>query len=372
MIFAVAVALGAPDIVNPRTAGGWVSDMAGVIAEGDERALNARLQALHDDTDAELVVVTVAATAPETPRDFATALFNEWGVGDREANNGLLVLLVMDERRIEMEVGYGLEGVLSDGWLGQVRETEMVPRFKAGAYGAGLIAGVTTVEAELRAHADEVREGTRGAIPVQGGRNGPSAAAAGVSLVSLGLLCFGIAVLLTLGYLGFAAWRGYKRKQRTCPDCNVYMPMLDEAADDAHLTPGQIAEEQVGSVDWQVHQCPECQKVRTFEVGAWFSSYTRCPRCKHRTRSSRSTTVRYATEYSGGLVEVTESCAHCSHHRQYRRSTPRLPRVVVSSDHGGGGFGGGGGFSGGGGFGGGGGGSFGGGSSGGGGGGSSW
>ena len=117
----MAVSLAAPAVPNPRPAGGWVSDVADVIDAESERALNARAQALHEATDAELVVVTLDSVAPETPRAFATELFDTWGVGDRDANNGMLVLLVMDERRVEMEIGYGLEPVLPESWLGRVR-----------------------------------------------------------------------------------------------------------------------------------------------------------------------------------------------------------------------------------------------------------
>lgn len=365
MITWLAAASAAPSVTNPRPANEWVSDAAGVIDAGDERALNARLEALYRDADAEIVVVTVASVGSETPKDAATALFEQWGVGDREANNGALVLLVVDARRVEIEVGYGLEPVLPDSWVGQVIADRMIPGFKAGDYGGGLVSGVAAIDERLRADPESVREGAGGAV---GGRE---AVAAGVSLFTVGALC-AVSMLLGLALvLSMLAWRWWVRKQRTCEKCDVYMPLLDEQADDAHLTPGQIKEEQLGSVDWQVHQCPQCQAVRTFEKGRWFSGYSRCPQCRNKTKTSRSETLRWPTQYSGGLVEVTESCAFCSHHRRYRRHTPPLPRVHVSSGgRGGGGFGGGGfgGFGGGGG----GGGSFGGGRSGGGGAGGSW
>jgi len=369
VILLCIVAFAAPELPNPRTAGAWVSDTAEVIDASEEAALNRRLEALHAATDAEVVVVTVQSTAPDTPREFTTALFERWGVGDREANNGLVVLLSMDDRRVEMEVGYGIEGVLTDAWLGRVREQQMVPRFKQGQFGAGLVDGMKRIDERIRDNAEEVRLGTGGEV------SGPpreAELAAGVTALSAGLFCvaLGIAGALIAGLvLGI---RAYRRRQRTCPDCDLYMPLLSEAEDDAHLSAGQVREEQLGSVDWRVHQCPQCANTRTFASASWFSGYSRCPSCKNKTRSTKSRTLRHATQYRGGLVEITESCGFCSHSRTYQRSTAPLPRVVVSSGRGGGsgGFGG----SGGGGFGGGsgGGGSFGGGRSGGAGGGSSW
>jgi uncharacterized protein len=148
-----------------------------------------------------------------------------------------------------------------------------------------------------------------------------------------------------------------RRRERTCEKCGVYMPLLDERADDAHLDEGQVVEEQIGAVDHQVHVCPKCEAVRTFQRVRWFSGYQHCDACGRRTRSSDSVTEIPATQYSTGRVRITETCANCTYSATYTRVTPMLP--TPSASHGSGGGGGGGG-------------SFGGGSSGGGGAGSSW
>ena len=165
------------------------------------------------------------------------------------------------------------------------------------------------------------------------------------------------------GALGFGAFM-IRRRERTCPHCRVYMPMLPESEDDAHLNEGQQTEEALGSVDYQVHLCPSCDHSRTFRRERWFTGYSRCPSCAMRTRKTTRRTLIAATQYSGGRVEITETCGHCSYDHSYQRSTPALPPPSSSSSSSSSGsFGGGSG---------GGGGSFGGGSSGGGGAGSSW
>jgi uncharacterized protein len=86
-------------------------------------------------------VVVVETTAPATPKQYVTALFNQWGVGRRGADNGVMILLVLNDRRIEIETGYGVEDILPDGKVGEIIRTAMVPHFKRQQWGEGLLAG---------------------------------------------------------------------------------------------------------------------------------------------------------------------------------------------------------------------------------------
>jgi uncharacterized protein len=140
------------------------------------------------------------------------------------------------------------------------------------------------------------------------------------------------------------------------------MPMLSEEADDAHLSEGERLEEEIGSVDHQIHICPQCGYMAKFHVGAWFSPYSQCGSCGYRAVRSSSVTLYAATYSEGGEVEVTTTCVHCGVSNTRIRHTPRLVASGGVSSGWGGGAGGGGG----------GGGGFGGGGSGGGGAGSSW
>lgn len=354
-----ALAVTPLEVPDPRPRGSWVVDLAEVLDPGETASLDARLQALHDDLTVEIAVVTVPTAGSLPPKAFATTLFNRWGIGRAGVDNGLLVLLVLDVRRLEMETGYGLEPVLPDGWLGQMQVRQMVPHFKGGRYGAGLLAGLDATAQRLRSRPLEARLGRlAGEVEVGDWPERPPVAQVRArdpkiaSTVGYG----GAGLVAALGLSLFV-----RRRSRTCPDCRVYMPMLDEEADDAHLTAGQRTEEAIGSVDWQVHPCPTCDHVRTFQKTRWMSGYSTCPRCSHRTRRSTRTTVRAPTYSSTGTAEITEQCAHCSY--QLRR-TVVLPRLEAStsssssfgSSSSGGGFGSssrGGGSSGGGGFGGG-------------------
>lgn len=124
-----AAPLDVSSIPNPRRDGAWVADAADVLPADVEGRINARVDRQQADLDAEIAVVTAHDVALP-PKEFATTLLNPWGVGDADANNGVLVLLVVDARRVEIAVGYGLEGVLSDGATGRLLDERVAPAFK--------------------------------------------------------------------------------------------------------------------------------------------------------------------------------------------------------------------------------------------------
>lgn len=129
----------------------------------------------------------------------------------------------------------------------------------------------------------------------------------------------------------WALRRWLRRRPRTCKDCGRPRQLLGEAEDDAHLTAGEKTEERVGSVDYDVWWCGACQDALVLDYSSWFSGHSSCPQCRNRTRSSRTTTLQRATEYSGGLERIDESCAHCSYTNSYTRTTARLQRTKTSS-----------------------------------------
>ncbi len=119
---------------------GFVNDFAQVIDRRTQEELNAISEKLKDNQGIEVAVVTVVSTQPETPKQYATKLFNEWGIGGPE-DSGLLILLAVEDREIQVEVGYGLEGVLPDGKVGGILDDFVIPHFVKGDYSKGLLEG---------------------------------------------------------------------------------------------------------------------------------------------------------------------------------------------------------------------------------------
>ena len=124
-----------------------------------------------------------------------------------------------------------------------------------------------------------------------------------------------------------------RKRERTCETCQPNLPMLPlgEIEDDAHLEAGQVAEERVGSVNYEVRVCPGCQNTRTLRHGKWFSGYGTCSSCSYKTEKSTSTTLVSATYDHGGQVQITETCTHCNAHNSYIRHTARRTRPSTST-----------------------------------------
>ena len=138
---------------------GWVTDRAGVMEAPVRQDLEALLEDLERETAAEVAVVTVETTDPLDPVGYGVRLFEEWGLGKAGADNGLLILLALREREIRVEVGYGLEHVLTDGLVGQLLDREAVPLLQEDRFGEGLSALAGALAAEIReAHASGLLE----------------------------------------------------------------------------------------------------------------------------------------------------------------------------------------------------------------------
>lgn len=144
-------------IPNPKKDGsGWVSNPDHIINESTVSRLNEIISKLDAQKKVQIAVALVDDIGDAVPKEFATALFRKWGVGDRQTNNGLLILLVKNQRRIEFEVGYGLEGVLPDVMTFRIQQQHMVPLLKQGNYDAAILEGVIAVEKRLLASREEL------------------------------------------------------------------------------------------------------------------------------------------------------------------------------------------------------------------------
>ena len=127
---------------------GFVNDFANVMDRRSEAEIQLMVEALQKEQGVEVAVVTIPTTAPYEPVDYRVQLFKEGGIGGPE-DSGLLLLLALEERRVEVEVGYGLEGKLPDGKVGAILDEFVMPHLSRGDYGKGLAEGVKAFKAEL-------------------------------------------------------------------------------------------------------------------------------------------------------------------------------------------------------------------------------
>jgi len=130
---------------------GRVVDTADLLTPNQEAELAARLEALERASSRQLVVVTLPDLGGRSIEDYGIGLARAWGIGTSEADNGILLIVAVSERKIRIEVGHGLEGVMNDGLAGRIIRREMTPRFREGDYPGGINAGANAIIEQLQA-----------------------------------------------------------------------------------------------------------------------------------------------------------------------------------------------------------------------------
>lgn len=138
-------------VPNPRqTNGTWVTDMANILTKETEAEINRRISELEAKNGVEIAVVTVPDTSPsKSPKEFATTLFNYWGIGKKDANNGVLFLISHSERRVEIETGNGVREVLQNQSVTEIIQQEILPKFKQGDFDGGTLGGTKALIVKL-------------------------------------------------------------------------------------------------------------------------------------------------------------------------------------------------------------------------------
>jgi uncharacterized protein len=306
-------------IPNPRTRDGtWVTDMPGMLRPDTIAQLNSTIGEFEQAGGGEMAVVVIQSLDGLSIEEAAVRLFELWGIGKKGKDNGLLLLWSTGDRRVRVEVGYGLEGVLPDGKVGAILDTYVIPKFKSGEFDDGVLAGV---DALLSAARDEPLELLS---PLSESYDD---APSGISPIVIGLL--GLIPIGAGSIFGFRRWRRYHR--RRCPACRTTMTRLGESQDNAFLEEGQQAEERIKSVDYDVWKCGACGQHFALRYPKWITSYARCPQCRNRTKSSKETVLVAATTKSSGSARVVEACEFCTFRREYTKTLPRIQSSGSSS-----------------------------------------
>lgn len=184
-LLGAAAALAAPAPVP--TPLGFVSDYAHVVDGATAAALTGRIEELRQKTGAEIAVVTVPTTRPDTAFDYAMRLAEAWKPGAKGKDNGVVFLVSVDDHDLFILTGYGIEGALPDGLVGEIRDRDIVPRFKAGDIAGGIHAGVERMAAVI---AREYGVTLSGAPPEPARRRPPAGVSLSPGMLLLLLLLF--------------------------------------------------------------------------------------------------------------------------------------------------------------------------------------
>jgi uncharacterized protein len=366
-----------------------VYDYGGFVSEQGELELERLSAETEKETSAQVAVVTVYSLDNKDIDTYANELFNDWGIGQKDLNNGVLFLIAPIDRRTRIEVGRGLEALITDSLAGEILDGAVVPLFKKDKIEEGIIAGTKELTSILRKYPEAAR-GVAGSEPAFIlTRSKKTFVLALASLAAAVILIFfpylfgkkrsyrGIVLIFTLiGFISLLAFafitykkfpgsgtgivpligaaftgilallqnmKRYRRyKPHFCPKCATQMNLIEEDKDDARLSKEQILEEGLKSADYDVWQCPACLDTQIKENVVFFSKYSKCKQCKVRAYSETTQVIVAATRMSSGSAKVTGTCKACQFQNVYSRTLPRLQSSSSSrGSSGGGSFGGG-------------------------------
>lgn len=313
----------------------FIHDGGPVLDAAARARLDARIATVQRETGGDVGVAILRDLRDRAPSDVGVAIYRAWRVGAVDSlgsarrDLGALLLLVPKELAPSgrgecwITTGRGAEAGLIDADAGTICREAVIPRLREQDYEGAVAAGVDGIGAFFRqATAGQggggAEDGTRPArprvdVPPRRGRGDPLPWLVGGGAGLIGLVGAAVGALL---------WR--RRRPRPCPRGHGMMARLDEAADDAALSPGQRTEERIGSVDYDVWACPACPERLVVPYRRW-SGHEACPRCGHRTVEKDSHTLQAATMASTGLEEITLHCHHCRWRDVTRRVLPQLP-----------------------------------------------
>ncbi len=145
---------------------GPVNDFAGVIAPQYERKIEAVAREVLEKTGTAVVVVTMPDIGGAEYNDYANRLYSTWGIGKKGEDKGVLIFVTVKERKMRIETGYGVEGILPDGLVGEIRDRYMIPYLRENKFGEGLLNGTMAVGLVLAKDAGVQLTGTA-ALPRQ-------------------------------------------------------------------------------------------------------------------------------------------------------------------------------------------------------------
>lgn len=361
----------------------YVSNPDGVLSSEATARLNDILGRLWESTSAEVVVVAVDDLDGMDVNDYATKLFERWGIGKADNDNGLLILISRGDRRAALRTGYGLEGPLPDIVCGRIIREQMAPYFRNEDYDNGTLVAVGRVaeilgdpnlseeikskyandsrRANINSEEDEelwpfllTMAGIGFAISllfyfftvVKTRNDEPTTRYRKLQKMKLPMLILtfiGLGTPFLFYFLLNRKMTRVRNKRRKCPNCGVMMNKMDEDTDNDYLTAAQDTEERLNSVDYDVWVCPHCNETDIIPFDNPNSIYTICPRCGAKACSlTEDRIIVHPTITTSGKGIRTYTCRNCGNQNNRSYTIPQkqnVPPVVILP--GGRGFGGG-------------------------------
>ncbi len=144
---------------------GAVNDFAGVVGAAEAQRMEELAREVWEKTGTAIVVAVLDTIGDQDPQDYANRLYQAWGIGEKGKDKGVLVFLALKERKIRIETGYGVEGILPDGLVGEILDKYVLPYLKEGKYGQGLANGCLALASVIAQDARVTLSGTPAPSP---------------------------------------------------------------------------------------------------------------------------------------------------------------------------------------------------------------
>jgi uncharacterized protein len=366
----------------------FLTNPDGIISAAVQTRIDSMLSQVRQATTAEVVAVVIDDIDSDTDIDtFATELFEKWGLGKSDIDNGVLIVVAKDARKAVIRPGYGVEGVLPDITCGHILRDVMFPRFKDGDYDGGVEAAVSqicqllsdpTAAEELKSKLEDADNNSESDDDIFGVYLAISAVIAVLMLVFLiaklvalrgkdnydkynALQKYNIPYIILTGLFLivpviaalplFILLKYWRNSRRVCRNCGAKMKKLDEKHDNDYLTPSQDLEERIGSVDYDVWLCPDCGETDIYPFINKSASLLQCPYCSAYTCRLQVDRILFKpTTMREGRGVKQYICVNCHKTSNVEYTIPKEENIVILPIGGGGGrggFGGGGSFGGG-------------------------
>lgn len=191
---------------------GRVVDNAALLSPEQEAALTGRLEQLEQQSSRQLVVATVPDLQGYDIADYGYQLGRHWGIGQGEANNGIILLVAPNERRVTIQVGYGLEPIVTDALSHQIIQNQILPAFRAGDMPGGIIAGADALITQLQAPPEQAEQRVLEASQARQAQRSSGGGSIVPLIVWLLILFFVILPMLRRGF-GGRKYRGKRRRR---------------------------------------------------------------------------------------------------------------------------------------------------------------
>jgi uncharacterized protein len=210
LLFMAGAAMAA---INFPALSGRVVDQAELLSPQQEAELTGKLEALQRASTRQLVVATVSSLQDNPIEDYGYQLGRAWHIGQQGANNGVILLVAPNEKRVRIEVGYGLEPILPDALASQIIEQQILPRFRANDYPGGIVAGTDAIIAQLQAPQEAAERAAAAAGQAHEERSRERGTRRGGGSILALIFWIGVVLFIVIGAIG-SGFRGKRYRGR--------------------------------------------------------------------------------------------------------------------------------------------------------------